>query len=304
MTRQQLLWLFIWMFIFFLFFCIWSKLPTASQSDQNITKEHSTQVFNKKMHLKLLKEDDSVTISGLLASEHDKDTIINAYEKVFQTVHTGGLVVDESVQSSLLVNFFANFAENFSKFDTGYAAYNDAQLEIDGTASQTMVSDALQEQLSQLKDVSIDNTFVLQTKAQETVKIPDTVANDSLRVSHGLQSKLDALLADKRVQFLYARDILTRQSKTLLDAVVDLLKNENVKIEIAGHTDSDGTEEDNLRLSQKRAKRIKIYMVSKGMDEKNLQAVGYGESHPLVNNDTLTNRRLNRRVEFKIIGEQ
>ena len=74
-----------------------------------------------------------------------------------------------------------------------------------------------------------------------------------------------------------------------------------MKIEIGGHTDNKGAIEYNQRLSENRAKSVVKYLINKGIDEKRLKFKGYGELHPIDNNDTEAGRFNNRRVEFKII---
>jgi outer membrane protein OmpA-like peptidoglycan-associated protein len=78
-------------------------------------------------------------------------------------------------------------------------------------------------------------------------------------------------------------------------------ENPSIEIEIGGHTDHVGSEQDNVLLSQARADKIREYLSQKGISTGRMLAKGYGESKPLVPNDTETNRQLNRRVEFLIL---
>jgi outer membrane protein OmpA-like peptidoglycan-associated protein len=97
---------------------------------------------------------------------------------------------------------------------------------------------------------------------------------------------------------------LLNESKPVLDEVANiLLKNPNVKVEIAGYTDSDGEKKTNLILSQYRADTVRKYLIKKGVNPKNLKAIGYGEANPLVKNNSEKNKQINRRVEFIILGE-
>jgi len=308
MTRQQLLWLFIWIFIFFLMFCIWNKLqdyPSVEKAPvQNI---HTTQ---KKMHFKVLKENSNVILSGIIASEAEKETLIDAYGKAFDNVKSDNLIVDNTVSSTPLLSFFENFADNFSHFDSGYIEYHDKNLEIDGMATHNIVAQTLSEQLAELKNINIDNTLTI----EDTSNINEnnaTLAEDetnveavTIKTDADIQNEIDTLLKEKRVQFLYARDILTNDSQNLVDKLISiLLKNKKINLEIAGHTDSDGTRKNNLNLSKRRAQSIKTYMIKHGIDASRLRAVGYGESQPLVVNNSLKNKQINRRVEFKVRGE-
>ncbi len=87
-----------------------------------------------------------------------------------------------------------------------------------------------------------------------------------------------------------------------LDRVVKFLKeNLSIEIEVGGHTDNLGTHDDNVKLSEARAKSVDIYFIQHGIDLKRIKYKGYGETQPIVNNDTEENRQKNRRVEFTIL---
>lgn len=87
-----------------------------------------------------------------------------------------------------------------------------------------------------------------------------------------------------------------------LDRVVTLLKeNPKIEIEMSAHTDSHGTDEYNFKLSDNRAKSVREYILSKGIPESRIISKGYGETKPVVANDSDEHRQLNRRVEFTIL---
>ena len=87
-----------------------------------------------------------------------------------------------------------------------------------------------------------------------------------------------------------------------LNRVVKLL-NENPKIviEMSAHTDSYGSDEYNIKLSDNRARSVMEFILAKGIDPSRISSKGYGETKPVAPNDTPENRQLNRRVEFTII---
>ncbi len=89
-----------------------------------------------------------------------------------------------------------------------------------------------------------------------------------------------------------------------LQRVLKLMQeNPDIKVEIAGHTDSIGTESYNLKLSQQRADAVKEWLVQHGIDSSRIIAKGYGESQPIADNGTEEGRAKNRRVTFTIVGE-
>ncbi|MCX7877206.1 MAG: OmpA family protein [Ignavibacteria bacterium] len=97
---------------------------------------------------------------------------------------------------------------------------------------------------------------------------------------------------------------LKKQSYVELEKVLRfLLDNPEVAIEISAHTDSRGSEEYNLNLSQKRAESVVNYLILNGISSQRLLAKGYGESVPVVPNDNEENMALNRRVEMRIFNK-
>jgi len=87
----------------------------------------------------------------------------------------------------------------------------------------------------------------------------------------------------------------------VLDEGVDILKaNPDVKVVIAGYTDSIGTPEYNQKLSERRAQSVLDYFAKKGIDKNRMKAVGYGEKNPVADNKTKDGRALNRRVELQV----
>ncbi|HYP67207.1 MAG TPA: OmpA family protein [Thiobacillaceae bacterium] len=85
----------------------------------------------------------------------------------------------------------------------------------------------------------------------------------------------------------------------ILDKAAATLKEwGDVKVEVAGYTDSVNTDEYNLELSNRRANAVRDYLISKGIDASRLTAKGYGESNPIADNGTAEGRAKNRRVEL------
>jgi outer membrane protein OmpA-like peptidoglycan-associated protein len=93
-----------------------------------------------------------------------------------------------------------------------------------------------------------------------------------------------------------------KETKEILQTVADVMK-ENpqiTKLRIDGHTDDQGGNDHNHKLSQARAESIIEWLSKNGVDKSRLDGKGWGEEHPLVKNDTAANREQNRRVEFKL----
>ena len=86
----------------------------------------------------------------------------------------------------------------------------------------------------------------------------------------------------------------------LNDVITILNENTSAQLKIDGHTDSDGSDEFNMKLSDGRAASVKAYLVSKGIDESRLISEGFGESMPIADNKTAAGKQQNRRVVMKL----
>ncbi|WP_276369213.1 OmpA family protein [Chryseolinea sp. H1M3-3] len=107
----------------------------------------------------------------------------------------------------------------------------------------------------------------------------------------------------RNIYFDFDKATFKTQSYTELNKLEAMLsQNQNMVVEIAGHTDAIGTKDYNKYLSLKRAQAVKDYLTKKGINTKRIKAVGYGKSKPLASNDDEQGgRELNRRVEFKVL---
>lgn len=113
-----------------------------------------------------------------------------------------------------------------------------------------------------------------------------------------------ALDADGKVALygiLFDYDKATLQqasSKQLQEVLTLLLDHPDLRLEIQGHTDSDGSAAYNLQLSERRAESVLKYLILYGIDPVRLKSKGYGETMPVAANDTAENKAKNRRVEL------
>jgi outer membrane protein OmpA-like peptidoglycan-associated protein len=96
---------------------------------------------------------------------------------------------------------------------------------------------------------------------------------------------------------------LTVPARQTLDQVAaSLVKQPELTIEIQGYTDSTGSAEYNLHLSQKRAESVRSYLIGKSVSAAGLTAKGFGKANPIATNATTEGRAENRRVVFQVAG--
>ena len=104
----------------------------------------------------------------------------------------------------------------------------------------------------------------------------------------------------KGVEFDTAKATIRPGSFTLLDVVAEFMHHKkSARVEIAGHTDNVGKPTANKKLSQQRAEACKTYLISKGILGSRIDAVGFGDQHPVAPNTTEEGRQKNRRIEAR-----
>ena len=105
----------------------------------------------------------------------------------------------------------------------------------------------------------------------------------------------------KNVMFKSSSSNLTTDSYSALNDLISILKkNPNLRLTIEGYTDNTGSSSYNQSLSQRRADRVKSYLVNHGVASERINAIGYGATKPVSNNKSKQGKSLNRRVEFKL----
>lgn len=119
----------------------------------------------------------------------------------------------------------------------------------------------------------------------------------------GVRVTKTAIIIDEKIYFQTDKAVILPKSYSILNSVAQAMKDyENIHVQVQGHTDSDGSDSYNLKLSNRRANAVREYLVKAGIDESRLESKGFGESTPIAENTTAAGKEKNRRVEFKIIS--
>lgn len=158
--------------------------------------------------------------------------------------------------------------------------------------------------------------YYLVVKKNDYLGASDDVSTRDITTSGDIDRDLQMIKKPKEpihlpnIQYEFDKSDIMASSKPAIDTTVLKLMQNNPEliVEIESHTDSKGSDQFNMKLSQKRAESVVNYMISKGIDAKRLKAVGYGESKPIAPNensdgsDNPDGRAKNRRTDFKIVG--
>ena len=134
----------------------------------------------------------------------------------------------------------------------------------------------------------------------ERDKCPGTPPNTRV---DGDGCPLAKVIALDGVTFEFDSTRLRPDARTILDNASEILrKYPDMKVEVAGHTDSKGSARYNLKLSDGRAAAVREYFIGKGVGAEQLSSKGYGEAEPIADNATDAGRERNRRVELRILN--
>ncbi len=125
---------------------------------------------------------------------------------------------------------------------------------------------------------------------------PDKGPPPKARLEHG-----EIVILDK-VYFDTNKSRIQPRSFNLLDQVASIIQaNAQLRIRIEGHTDAQGNQASNVKLSQDRADAVLLYLSKRGVDPARLVSAGYGPLKPVADNKTKAGREANRRVEFHVV---
>jgi len=149
------------------------------------------------------------------------------------------------------------------------------------------------------EDLGQTATFELDVSYVEAL---DPVA--SLPTPEECVARIRAIQDDSKIIFEPGSVEINDAAGEILDRIAEVLPDcRHARMEISGHTDSQGREEMNLNLSQSRADAVLNGLLARDVLVSNLIAQGYGESQPIASNETEDGREQNRRIEFRLLTE-
>jgi peptidoglycan-associated lipoprotein len=178
----------------------------------------------------------------------------------------------------------------------------------------------VQEELQTADQRNAERVELIKAQIEETQVEVEAQGEEIAEVSRTSQEALDRavaagklaegkllyekVLSDDKLRFASDKSALSDEAKAELNAFSQelVLRNENVFIEIQGHTDATGSEEYNKELGEERAEAVRRYLNSEhGIPLHRMSIISYGESAPVVDNSTRENRAMNRRVTLVVL---
>jgi OmpA-OmpF porin, OOP family len=141
----------------------------------------------------------------------------------------------------------------------------------------------------------------LQAARDEAVK-RKTEAETSTISAEACETRFSVISTAGAIYFKTGSAELDKESGPILQSVAEIANRcPAVKIEVTGHTDSVGGKENNRQLSEQRARAVLGFLSQRGVAPTRVEAAGYGDSRPIVPNDSEANRAKNRRIEFRVL---
>jgi len=136
----------------------------------------------------------------------------------------------------------------------------------------------------------------------ENINIIDQVVKTSITDEIDIAKAFEEIVKDQVIKFDMGSVEITEDAKAPLNKIAKLFKAfPTARLTVEGHTNSLGSARSNLKLSQQRADSIKKYLISQGITEKRIKAIGYGESKPLLTDGSKEALEFNKRVEFRVV---
>lgn len=234
--------------------------------------------------------EDAIDLSGFVPSEDRRQSVLEDVAALFP-----GRLVNDNLQ--VAEGAPAGFDEmvrvgmrSLGRLDDGILSVADGDVTLSGKAFYAGSIDQIRESTQSVTP----SGFTL--NADIVIQAPPFIID-----AQACQQVLLRILADDGIRFETGSASIDSLSFGLLDRLVRSLQScPDARVEISGHTDSQGGDSANQTLSEERANAVLDYVLSAGIDGGRLQGVGYGEANPVASNDTDEGRAQNRRIEFNI----
>ena len=286
------------------------------------TEDNSVVVLPKKpVSFEISKHEGEFSLSGHFQNSEQINALQGSASKEMRVVD----IVKDPIytDSENAISFAQHILPLFNDlFTEGYIKYSNHRFVVNGLAKDQAGLNHMKSLLAQSKIPVVDQTKLDPTIAQQKAaeekaallalkKAEEKAAQEAkLRAekirkeAEEAKQRIQSLLEVENIEFEVAKSRLTQKGQQTVDKLAAILKKyPDIRIKIAGHTDSDGSAEFNQNLSQGRVNTVKKELVHQGIAASRVEAIGYGESKPLVPNTSKENKQKNRRVEITIIGE-
>lgn len=273
-----------------------AALPDVFSLTATLEKAENAALGPAEFTAVLVKDSGKVELRGRLADEVQRAAVDSFAKAAFGSGNVYQATrLDAELPEGWPVRVLAGL-QALSELEYGRLLVRADLVEVKGvTGSQSArarIAQVLSEELGQGKTYKVDVTYDAELDPVAALPTPQECVED-----------VAAVLARKKITFTPGSAEIDAAASGVMEALAKALKRcGGVKMEIAGHTDAQGSEEGNRALSQARAEAVLLALQGRQVDVSGLTAKGYGESHPIAENKTEMGREANRRIEFTLVG--
>lgn len=273
-----------------------SALPAVFSLKADLPKPPDAPVAGPAEFTADLAQSGRVELRGRLTDVTERD-IVTAFAKAMfgaDDVYLGTRL-DEELPNGWPVRVLAGL-EALAQVAHGKLVVRPDMVEVTGVtgsqASRSRISQILTAKLGQGQPFKVNVTYDRELDPLAAQPKPEECLAD-----------VQQLLRYKKIEFNPGSADIGASAIGLVGSIAEVLAQcPAMALEIAGYTDSQGSEEGNRALSQARAEAVLVALQVRRVDVSRMKAVGYGESRPIADNETEEGREANRRIEFSVIG--
>ncbi|MEE9492758.1 MAG: OmpA family protein [Gammaproteobacteria bacterium] len=255
--------------------------------------------------------DRKLVLSGSVPDEATKKELVDFASSNFRSAE----IVDELIvsPSPMLAGWKDTALVSLSQlgeFSTGKVMIEDDRISLEGMVDSQTSGEYVRQAMDKALNGQFTASYVIDVEQFEplvTEPVVEQAASDVAEVTAEVvadcQSRFNEILGSQTIRFNTDKAGVSQQSHQLLDSLANIASScPDTHIEIAGYTDSKGSESYNQKLSQKRAEAVLEYLIGQNVRADRLIAIGYGEEQPVADNSTEAGRAQNRRIEFTVKG--
>lgn len=236
----------------------------------------------------VMRRPGAVEVGGHVESEADRDAIIATIRDTFGTETLEEHLIFASGAPDAYLDATKTAVHAVSRLAGGRFDLNDSNINITGGAYYPAAAGALADSVGENMPAGFNVALSVELRQPEQPVDP-----------FRCRDLLAAALSVDRIEFDGGNREISEGSYGALDRVAATVERcPDALVEIAAHTDSDGSASHNLELSQARADAILEYLVDAGIRRERMTAVGHGEANPIADNATEEGKAANRRIEF------
>ena len=240
---------------------------------------------------KIAKGGGRVVLTGFAPNDAARSDLANAAKAAFLGEPIENELANRTDAPARFVDALKALFPSLARLASGSLTSDDTVFNVEGLAIYEKAADQIKLELGR----ALVRGFKLGVVTIGVIPPPP-----ALEVNE-CQPALDGLLAKGRILFETGSANLSNESLALLDHLIEVVRRcREASIEVAGHTDSQGSPENNLDLSKRRAEAVTSYIGESGVDTTRISSAGYGETKPVASNDTPEGRAQNRRIEFVV----